>query len=187
MRTSLLKLSMSALLPVCSAVRPSTGATAAAKRVQAKLCSFPHDTNGLKFAPSLAQARRGFAWGAQAQSTVRSTVARAGADSWGFDQGADSDYKVGSIPYDALASNAVSLIGFTGRDVEIKRLQTGNTVGTMPLAVNHKAGETTWCADSACMHQSWLDHAAHCTVCDARMQLTQLHHQIPDLTEACQV
>ncbi|KAL3159683.1 hypothetical protein ABBQ38_010089 [Trebouxia sp. C0009 RCD-2024] len=48
------------------------------------------------------------------------------------------------MPWDPMAANAVSLIGNTGKDVEIKRLETGRVIGNLTLACTHKAGQTTW-------------------------------------------
>ena len=56
----------------------------------------------------------------------------------------EDDYTVQSMTWDPMAANAVSVIGNTGRDVEIKRLETGNIVGSVTLACTHKAGQTTW-------------------------------------------
>lgn len=56
----------------------------------------------------------------------------------------EDEYTVQSMPWDPMAANAVSVIGNTGKDVEIKRLETGRVVGSVSLACTHKAGQTTW-------------------------------------------
>ena len=63
---------------------------------------------------------------------------------YGLDQEAAVGYEVKTIPWDHLAANAVSLIGNTGNEVEVKHLQTGTIIGNVRLACSHKAGETTW-------------------------------------------
>ena len=56
----------------------------------------------------------------------------------------EDDYTVQSMPWDPMAANAVSVIGRTGKDVEVRRLETGKVVGSVTLACAHKAGQTTW-------------------------------------------
>lgn len=81
---------------------------------------------------------------AQAQSAVRPTQTTAYAAQYGYDQATDDKYVVEKMEWNSMAANAVSLIGNTGKDVEIKRLETGRVVGNMTLACAHKAGQTTW-------------------------------------------
>ena len=74
----------------------------------------------------------------------RATQARAYAAQYNTPADMEDDYTVQSMPWDPMAANAVSVIGNTGKDVEIKRLETGKVVGSVPLACAHKAGQTTW-------------------------------------------
>lgn len=77
--------------------------------------------------------------------TRRATAARAFAAPYSAQAAVTEDeYVVQSMPWDPMAANAVSLIGNTGRDVEVKRLETGRVVGSVTLACAHKAGQTTW-------------------------------------------
>ena len=144
MRRAVVKLGqLSAMATSTGAVRHSSVAVGGAKRLDAP--AGLRCPPGLRCSTPVMQARRGLAWEAQAQTTARSTVAHAGGAQWGVaEESQASDYKVASMPFDAMASNAISLIGFTGRDLQLKRLQSGRTVGTVTLAVNHKAGETSW-------------------------------------------
>ena len=79
-----------------------------------------------------------------ASLSARPTRTLAYAAPYGLDQEAAVGYEVKTIPWDHLAANAVSLIGNTGNDVEVKHLQTGTIIGNVRLACSHKAGETTW-------------------------------------------
>ena len=143
MRRAVVKLGMSAMATSTGAVRHSSVVVAGAKRMDAPAAS--RSPTALRCSTHVMQARRGLAWEAQAQTAARSTVAQAGGAQWGVaEESQVSDYKVASMPFDSMASNAISLIGYTGRDLELKRLQSGKTVGTVTLAVNHKAGETSW-------------------------------------------
>lgn len=81
---------------------------------------------------------------AQTQSAVRPTQTSAYAAQYGYDQATDDKYVVEKMEWNSMAANAVSLIGNTGKDVEIKRLETGRVVGNLTLACAHKAGQTTW-------------------------------------------
>ena len=115
----------------------------ALQRMQSRM-SAPHLTLSKMYS---AQASKGWpsrASGAHTQSAVRPTHTSAYAAQSAFGQAPESAQKIESMPWDAMAANAVSLIGNTGRDVEIKRLETGRTVGNVTLACTHKAGETTW-------------------------------------------
>ena len=80
----------------------------------------------------------------QAQPAVRPTQTSAYAAQYGDDQTAEGQYVVEKMDYNSMAANAVSLIGNTGKEVEIKRLETGRTVGNLTLACAHRAGQTTW-------------------------------------------
>lgn len=80
----------------------------------------------------------------QAQPAVRPTQTSAHAAQYGYDQTAEGQYVVEKMEYNSMAANAVSLIGNTGKEVEIKRLETGRTVGNLTLACAHRAGQTTW-------------------------------------------
>ena len=145
MRRGVLQLSMSALGLTSGTVRHAGPVALGAKQADLSLSGLRQHC-GHRCSTHLLQVRRGLAWEAQTQSTTRDTAAHAGGGQWGnVDQPQVSDYKVASMPFDSMASNAVSLIGFTGRDLELKRLQNGNTVGNLTLAVSHKAGETSWC------------------------------------------
>ena len=79
---------------------------------------------------------------AQTQSAVRPTQTSAYAAQ--YDQATDEMYVVEKMEWNSMAANAVSLIGHTGKDMEIKRLETGRVVGNLALACAHKAGQTTW-------------------------------------------
>lgn len=79
-----------------------------------------------------------------AAASARQVQTHAFTAQYGSDQATNAAYDVRSMPWDPMAANAVSLIGNTGKNVEIKRLETGNIVGNVTLACNHKAGETTW-------------------------------------------
>ena len=145
MRSVVLKLTMSAVGLTSGAVRHAGPVARSAKHTDLPLSGL-RQHYGHRCSTHLLQVRRGLAWEAQTQSATRDTAAHAGGGQWGnVDQPQASDYKVASMPFDSMASNAVSLIGFTGRDLELKRLQSGNTVGNLTLAVSHKAGETSWC------------------------------------------
>lgn len=75
----------------------------------------------------------------------RATQARAYAAQYNAQAAVmEDEYTVQSMPWDPMAANAVSVIGNTGKDVEIKRLETGRIVGSVSLACTHKAGQTTW-------------------------------------------
>ena len=79
-----------------------------------------------------------------APKSQRAWQMRAYAAQRGYAQATEEDYTIQTMPWDAMAANAVSLIGNTGKDVEIKRLETGRIVGNLTLACPHKAGQTTW-------------------------------------------
>ena len=82
--------------------------------------------------------------GPLAHKAQRATQTRAYSPQYNNAAVTEEEYTVQSMPWDPMAANAVSLIGNTGRDVEIKRLETGRVVGMVTLACTHKAGQTTW-------------------------------------------
>lgn len=82
--------------------------------------------------------------GSPAQKSQRATQTRAYDAQYNNAAVAEHEYTVQSMPWDPMAANAVSLIGNTGKDVEIKRLETGRVIGNLTLACTHKAGQTTW-------------------------------------------
>ena len=110
------------------------------RQLQPRICT----TKGIVFSAyaSIGLPARMFA--AQTQSAVRPTQTSAYAAQYGYDQATDDKYVVEKMEWNSMAANAVSLIGNTGKDVEIKRLETGRVVGNLTLACAHKAGQTTW-------------------------------------------
>lgn len=82
--------------------------------------------------------------GQLAHKPQRATQTRAYDAQYNNASVAENEYTVESMPWDPMAANAVSLIGNTGKDVEIKRLETGRVIGKLTLACAHKAGQTTW-------------------------------------------
>ena len=81
---------------------------------------------------------------ADALTSQRTTQTRSYASQYGDARPTDESFTVPTMTWDSMAANAVSLIGNTGKDVEVKRLETGRVVGNMTLACSHKAGQTTW-------------------------------------------
>lgn len=135
---------MSALGLTSGVVRCTNQLTTGAKRVEVSASAL-RQHSCLRRSAQQAHVTRGLAWEAQAQSTSRDPTAHAAAAQWGAVAEAPvADTKIASMSFDQMAANAVSLIGFTGKDVELRHLQSGKTVGNFTLAVNHKAGETFW-------------------------------------------
>lgn len=81
---------------------------------------------------------------AVALKAQRATQTRSYASQYGEAQSTHEGFTVPTMRWDSMAANAVSLIGNTGKDVEVKRLETGRVVGNLTLACSHKAGQTTW-------------------------------------------
>lgn len=99
---------------------------------------------GIRFSAHASTGTPARMFAAQTQSAVRPTQTSAYAAQYGYDQAADETYVVEKMDWNSMAANAVSLIGNTGKDVEIKRLETGRVVGNLALACAHRAGQTTW-------------------------------------------
>jgi len=117
---------------------PASGNTL--RHLQTRICM----TKGTSFSALASTGRPARLFAAQTQSAVRPTQTSAFAAQYGYDQATDETYVVEKMEWNSMAANAVSLIGNTGKDVEIKRLETGRVVGNLALACAHKAGQTTW-------------------------------------------
>ena len=60
-------------------------------------------------------------------------------------QGDQDNATVGEVDFDQLPTrNSITLVGNTGRDVEVKYLASGNKVANVAIALNDAKGNASW-------------------------------------------